>query len=96
MRTPWASSVASLQARRGLSQGLHVRCEKGAFACAGCAHNPTGVDPTREQWGVIADVMEQRGHMPFFDVAYQVCSALTFGATAAQSLLDVVASTASP
>lgn len=23
-----------------------------------CAHNPTGVDPTREQWAAIADVMQ--------------------------------------
>ena len=37
----------------------------------GCAHNPTGIDPTKEQWAKIADVIEQKGHMPFFDVAYQ-------------------------
>jgi aspartate aminotransferase len=36
-----------------------------------CAHNPTGVDPTREQWGQIADVMLQKGHYAFFDCAYQ-------------------------
>jgi aspartate/tyrosine/aromatic aminotransferase len=37
-----------------------------------CAHNPTGVDPTREQWAQIADLMEQRNLFPFFDCAYQV------------------------
>ena len=37
----------------------------------GCAHNPTGIDPTKEQWGQIADIIEEKGHMPFFDVAYQ-------------------------
>jgi len=36
-----------------------------------CAHNPTGVDPTREQWGRIADVILQKGHYAFFDCAYQ-------------------------
>jgi len=36
-----------------------------------CAHNPTGVDPTQEQWRQIADVIEQRGLFPFFDSAYQ-------------------------
>ena len=35
----------------------------------GCAHNPTGIDPTKEQWAKIADVIERKGHMPFFDVA---------------------------
>ncbi|KAJ1698500.1 hypothetical protein LUZ63_007012 [Rhynchospora breviuscula] len=37
----------------------------------GCAHNPTGIDPTPEQWTKIADVLEEKGHTPFFDVAYQ-------------------------
>ena len=37
----------------------------------GCAHNPTGVDPTRDQWADIADACERNGHLPFFDVAYQ-------------------------
>lgn len=36
-----------------------------------CAHNPTGIDPTREQWTAIADAIEAKGHMAFFDVAYQ-------------------------
>lgn len=38
----------------------------------GCAHNPTGIDPTPEQWVKIADVIQERNHIPFFDVAYQV------------------------
>ncbi|KAI0341797.1 aspartate aminotransferase [Trametopsis cervina] len=36
-----------------------------------CAHNPTGVDPTREQWGQICDIFLQKGHYAFFDCAYQ-------------------------
>jgi len=36
-----------------------------------CCHNPTGVDPTREQWKQIADVAEVAGWFPFFDFAYQ-------------------------
>ncbi|CRG91389.1 aspartate aminotransferase [Talaromyces islandicus] len=36
-----------------------------------CAHNPTGVDPTQDQWKQIADVIRERGHFPFFDCAYQ-------------------------
>jgi len=36
-----------------------------------CAHNPTGVDPTQEQWRKIADVVQSRGIFPFFDSAYQ-------------------------
>jgi aspartate aminotransferase len=36
-----------------------------------CAHNPTGVDPTQEQWKQIAEVMRTKKHFPFFDTAYQ-------------------------
>lgn len=36
-----------------------------------CAHNPTGVDPTQEQWKVISDVVKECEHYPFFDMAYQ-------------------------
>ena len=36
-----------------------------------CAHNPTGVDPTREQWIKIAEVLAQQKLFPFFDCAYQ-------------------------
>jgi aspartate aminotransferase, chloroplastic len=38
---------------------------------AGCAHNPTGIDPTKEQWEQIAEVCISKNHIPFFDVAYQ-------------------------
>lgn len=36
-----------------------------------CAHNPTGVDPSQEQWKKIADVVRAGNHFPFFDCAYQ-------------------------
>ncbi|CAN6839046.1 unnamed protein product [Brassica oleracea] len=36
-----------------------------------CAHNPTGVDPTLEQWEQIRKLMRSKGLMPFFDSAYQ-------------------------
>lgn len=36
-----------------------------------CAHNPTGVDPTEEQWKKIAQVMKAKKLIPFFDSAYQ-------------------------
>lgn len=37
----------------------------------GCAHNPTGIDPTKEQWSQITDLCKANDLMPFFDVAYQ-------------------------
>lgn len=35
------------------------------------AHNPTGVDPSKEQWAKIADVVGDKKLFPFFDCAYQ-------------------------
>lgn len=36
-----------------------------------CAHNPTGIDPTQEQWKQIADLIVKKNLFPFFDCAYQ-------------------------
>jgi aspartate aminotransferase len=36
-----------------------------------CAHNPTGCDPSMAQWKLIADALEDKGHVAFFDSAYQ-------------------------
>ncbi|KAF9964785.1 Aspartate aminotransferase, cytoplasmic [Mortierella alpina] len=62
------------------SKGLHLQgmlesmqsAPRGSiFLLHPCAHNPTGVDPTPDQWQQIADAMEAKGHFPFFDCAYQ-------------------------
>ena len=37
-----------------------------------CAHNPTGVDPTPEQWQELSKLMLKKHLYPFFDMAYQV------------------------
>jgi aspartate/tyrosine/aromatic aminotransferase len=37
----------------------------------GCCHNPTGVDPTAEQWTSIIEVLKQRSLLPILDCAYQ-------------------------
>lgn len=36
-----------------------------------CAHNPTGSDPSKEQWMLLAKLCQRRGLVPFFDLAYQ-------------------------
>lgn len=35
-----------------------------------CAHNPTGCDPTRDQWKAIGAIIKERGLFPIFDSAY--------------------------
>ena len=37
----------------------------------GCCHNPTGADLDPDQWRAIADLVSERGLIPFVDLAYQ-------------------------
>ncbi len=37
----------------------------------GCCHNPTGADPTADQWQQIADAVYGQGLLPIVDFAYQ-------------------------
>ena len=36
-----------------------------------CCHNPSGLDPTEEEWRAITDVVVERELVPFVDMAYQ-------------------------
>ena len=42
-----------------------------AMILHGACHNPTGIDPTPEQWAEIAQQMAHRGILPILDFAYQ-------------------------
>jgi aspartate aminotransferase len=37
----------------------------------GCCHNPTGANLNLTQWAEVASILEQRGAIPFIDIAYQ-------------------------
>ena len=56
----------------GMVETLEEQAEHGdAILLQACAHNPTGLDLTKAQWKVIADLCERRGIFPLFDMAYQ-------------------------
>ncbi|XP_023676252.2 aspartate aminotransferase, cytoplasmic [Paramormyrops kingsleyae] len=62
--------------KRGLALGgfladLENAPERSIIVLHACAHNPTGTDPTQQEWMQIADVMKRRSLFPFFDSAYQ-------------------------
>lgn len=42
-----------------------------AMILHGACHNPTGIDPTPEEWGEIAAQIAHRGILPILDFAYQ-------------------------
>lgn len=51
--------------------GLQAAPEQTVVVLHACCHNPTGVDPTFEQWKQIAEVVKARNLVPFLDIAYQ-------------------------
>eukprot|EP00892_Ulva_mutabilis_P012093 jgi/Ulvmu1/9256/UM050_0005.1 len=55
----------------GMKEDLEAAPEGSVVVLHGCAHNPTGIDPTKEQWQEISDLCMKKQHIPFFDVAYQ-------------------------
>jgi len=55
----------------GFIERLKTAPSRSVFLLHGCAHNPTGVDPTPKQWETIADVIVEKNHYAFFDCAYQ-------------------------
>lgn len=55
----------------GMVSTLEAAPEGSVILLHACAHNPTGVDATQDQWKQIAQLMKQKRHFPFFDCAYQ-------------------------
>ncbi|XP_023011829.1 glutamate oxaloacetate transaminase 2 [Leptinotarsa decemlineata] len=45
--------------------------EKSVILLHACAHNPTGVDPSKEQWLELSNVIKRKNLFVFFDMAYQ-------------------------
>jgi len=45
--------------------------EGSAVLLHACAHNPTGMDPTLEQWKQLSELIKKQKLLPFFDCAYQ-------------------------
>ncbi|KAJ4806561.1 Aspartate aminotransferase [Rhynchospora pubera] len=56
---------------QGLVEDLSAAPEGSIVLLHACAHNPTGVDPTPEQWEQIRQLLRARSLLPFFDSAYQ-------------------------
>jgi aromatic-amino-acid transaminase len=55
----------------GMMAGLEGLPSGSVVVLHACCHNPTGSDPTPEQWTHITDSISRRGLVPFLDMAYQ-------------------------
>ncbi|CAI0628825.1 unnamed protein product [Linum tenue] len=56
---------------QGLLEDLGAAPSGAIVLLHACAHNPTGVDPTLEQWEQIRQLIRSKQLLPFFDSAYQ-------------------------
>jgi aspartate/tyrosine/aromatic aminotransferase len=55
----------------GMLEDIRAAPKRSLILLHACAHNPTGVDPTHEEWKQIAAVCKEMDHLPWFDSAYQ-------------------------
>ncbi|CAB4386195.1 unnamed protein product [Rhizophagus irregularis] len=56
---------------KGFVEDIQNAPENSIFLLHACAHNPTGVDPRPNQWDQISEIIKERKHFVFFDMAYQ-------------------------
>ena len=54
-----------------LYESLKKLPKKSAVLLHACCHNPTGMDPTSEQWEELSRLIKSLNLVPFFDFAYQ-------------------------
>lgn len=55
----------------GMCQAIKNMPPGGVILLHGCCHNPSGIDPSFEQWKELSDLIKKQQLIPFFDMAYQ-------------------------
>ena len=56
----------------GMLEDLHVGAVAGDVVLLhGCCHNPCGADLSQEQWRAVAKLCDEKGLIPYVDIAYQ-------------------------
>ena len=55
----------------GMLEDLEDAPDGSIILLHACAHNPTGCDPTLDQWKAISKKIGNKSHHVFFDSAYQ-------------------------
>jgi len=66
----WSTETVGLDFD-GMLEDLKAAPQGAAVILHAVAHNPTGIDPSKDQWRTIADVIEEKKLITFFDSAYQ-------------------------
>lgn len=70
-RYPYYDRAAHALAFDRMLDTLEQASEGDVVLLHACCHNPTGIDPTPEQWDKIADFLARKKLLPLVDFAYQ-------------------------
>ena len=70
-RHDWITDDARSLNTNALFDAIAAAKGGDAMILHGACHNPTGIDPTPEQWSEIAQQIAHRGILPILDFAYQ-------------------------
>jgi aspartate/tyrosine/aromatic aminotransferase len=68
---PYFDAAANTLAFDALTDAISKIPAGDAILLHGCCHNPTGIDPTPQQWRELAQLVRERGLLPVLDFAYQ-------------------------
>jgi len=55
----------------GMKEDMKKAEDGSVFLLHACAQNPTGIDPTQEQWKELSELVKSKKHLALFDMAYQ-------------------------
>lgn len=55
----------------GLCKAITKMPQGSIILLHGCCHNPTGIDPSFEQWQELSSLIKKQQIIPLFDIAYQ-------------------------
>ncbi len=68
---PYFDAATSSISFDKMLEALNQLGPKDIVLLHGCCHNPSGADLSLQEWQQVAEVAEQRGFIPFIDIAYQ-------------------------
>jgi aspartate/tyrosine/aromatic aminotransferase len=68
---PYFDPASNSLAFEKMLAGLRRVAKGDVVLLHGCCHNPTGIDPSPDQWEALAELLAQRGALPLVDFAYQ-------------------------
>lgn len=85
----WNNETKTLDLE-GFLSSINAAPNGSIFLLHACAHNPTGLDPSKKEWVQILDAIKLKNHFALFDSAYQgfTTGSLEEDAWAVRKLVD--------